>query len=215
MSLPKKIIKIDNPDKTFHEKWSDTRDWLDIPHPFRAVLFGSPNSGKSTVVKNIAVRCNPSFKKIIIVHCDPEFTEEYNDMKADIIGEIPAPEEFEGNEKTLVILEDLDYKNFNKQQKNNISRLFGYVSTHKNVSVCLCSQDSFNVPPIVRRCSNLFVFWKTPDLDSISNIARKTGYTACQFREFFKSLTKAHDSLWLDLTKGSPAPCRKNGYILI
>ena len=44
-SLPNKIIPIPNPDKTFHESWSNSRNPLNIPHPFRCVCLGPPNVG--------------------------------------------------------------------------------------------------------------------------------------------------------------------------
>ena len=103
-----------------------------------------------------------------------------------------------------------------KIQKSNLDRLFGFVSTHKNISVALTSQDPFNVPPIVRRCSNLWVLWRGPDLDAMSVVARKTGMKASVFLKLFDELMPDEiDALWLDLTKASPYPMRKNGFTLI
>ena len=39
-----------------------------------------------------------------------------------------------GDVKSLVILDDLDYKTMNKTQKRNVDRLFGYVLTHKQAA---------------------------------------------------------------------------------
>ena len=64
--LPKKILPIDNPDKEFHEAWDDKRDMLNIPHPFRSVLLGPPNVGKTTVVKNLIIRQDPPFEEIFV-----------------------------------------------------------------------------------------------------------------------------------------------------
>ena len=44
--LPNKIIPISNADKSFHEKWYDKRNMLNIPHPFRACCLGPPNVGE-------------------------------------------------------------------------------------------------------------------------------------------------------------------------
>ena len=107
----------------------------------------------------------------------------------EIRGDIPPPEDWDGTDKHLVIIDDLEVKGLGKEQKRNLDRLFGYVSTHKNISVCLCSQDAFNVPPIVRRCSNLWVLWRGPDLDAMACVARKSGLSAAELRTIFDSFT--------------------------
>jgi len=211
--LPKELIAIPNDDKKFHEKWKSGRDLLNFPHPFRGVFMGPPNMGKSTTVKNLVIRAKPQFEEVLCVHCDPEFTQEYDDIGATMLGEIPAPTEFEGEVKTLVIIDDLDIKNLNKDQKSNLDRLFGFVSTHKNISVCLCTQDVFNLQPNIRRCANLWVLWRSVDLDSMATIARKGGMAVDSFKGIFEDLMKEpRDSLWIDMTPKSPAPMRKNGY---
>jgi hypothetical protein len=214
LRLPNEIIKLPNPDKLFHEKWKEGRNMANLPHPFRGVLLGPPNVGKTTFVKNILLRSNPPFEEIVVIHCDSEYTKEYDDVDAEILNEIPSPEDWEGEVKTLVVLDDLEYKGMNKEQKRNLDRLFGYVSTHKNISCLLCSQDAFNVPPIVRRCSNIFVLWKCPDMDSMANISRKSGLKKDELSNIFKNVcNEGRDSLMIDLTPKSPYPLRKNLFI--
>ena len=214
--LPNKLLALPNADKSFHERWYKGRNLLNFPHPWRGVFLGPPNCGKSTTIKNILLRAKPAFEEIFCVHCDAEFTKEWDDCNVTMLPEIPAPEEWLGEVKTLVILDDLEYKGMGRDQKANLDRLFGFVSTHKNISVALTSQDPFNVPPIVRRCSNLWVLWPLSDIDAMSNTARKTGLKTDNFRSIFKQLmADSKDSLWLDMTSGSPAPQRKNGYEVI
>lgn len=216
--LPKEILHIKNADKGFHEKWTKGRDPLNIPHPFRCVLMGKPNSGKSTIIKNLILRALPEFEKVIIVHCDPENTREYDDLGENIImlGDIPSPEEWNAQEKTLCILDDIELTKLPKDQKRCLSRLFGYVSTHKNVSVCLTSQDCFSIDPLVRRCSNLWVIWKPTDLDAFNMIGKKCGMTSAGLNHIFdKFMPNTRDSLWIDLTDNSPFPLRKNGYEML
>jgi hypothetical protein len=213
--LPDKIIPIKNDDKEFHESWTPNRNMLNICHPFRAVILGTPNCGKSTTAKNLIIRQDPPFEEVFIIHCDYENTKEYDDIGAQMLGEIPAPEEWEGQKKTLVILDDLEYKQMSKIQKKNLDRLFGYVSTHKNISVILCAQDPFNVPPCVRRMSNLWILWKINDTDSLNTCARKAGLKKNEMNDIFSMFTDPRDSLWIDMTSQSPWPMRKNGFIPI
>lgn len=216
IKLPREIIPLKNPDKDFHEKWTKNRDPLNIIHPARILCLGPPNSGKGTIVKNLIIRADPEYEEIYVVHCDAEYTKEWDDIGAYMLSEIPSPDEWKGKKKTLVILDDLEYHSMNKIQKRNLDRLFGFVSTHKNVSICLCAQDSFSVPPIVRRCSNVFILWKMNDLDSLAQTARKTGMKSSNLNTIFTELmSKPHDSLWIDLTDKTPYPLRKNGYELI
>lgn len=214
--LPNKILALPNPDKTFHEKWYSGRNMLNIPHPWRGVFLGPPNCGKGTVVKNLLLRAKPQFEEVVCIHCDPEYTQEWEDIGAEMLDEIPAPEDWEGAVKTLVILDDLEFKGMSKEQRRRLDRLYGFVSTHKHISVALCSQDTFNVPPIVRRCSNLWILWRCPDLDAMATCARKTGMKSGNFNAIFNQLDiKDHNSLWLDMTEHTPYPKRKNGFTLI
>ena len=214
--LPNIIIPIENADKAFHEKWDKSRNMLNFPHPFRCVALGPPNVGKTTIVKNLILRAKPQFERVYVIHCDPDYTQEYDDVGGELLSEIPTPEEWEGECKSLVVLDDLEFKRASKEQQRNLDRLFGFVSTHKNISCILCSQDPFNVPPIVRRCSNLWILWKCSDLDAMSTCARKTGMKSQNFNDIFSQLMKtSKDSLWLDMTDGSPYPLRKNGYEII
>jgi hypothetical protein len=216
MRLPNEIIALPNLDKAFHEKWKKGRNMLNIPHPFRCVALGPPNCGKGTVVKNILLRAKPAFEEVFVIHCDPDFTKEWDDIGGVMMSDIPNPEDWKGEVKTLVVLDDLEFKGMCKDQRRNLDRLFGFVSTHKNISIILCAQDTFNVPPIVRRCSNLWVLWKMQDMDSLSQTARKTGMSAQNFNTIFNELMMSdHDSLWIDTTSKTPYPLRKNGYTLI
>jgi hypothetical protein len=215
--LPKKLIPIDNPDKKFHEKWDTKRDMLNFPHPYRAILVGVPNCGKSTTMMNIIVRANPPFQKLVVIHADWQNTHEYDslgtgDDSVSIIGHIPPPEEIAGDVKTLIVIDDLDFKAFNKNDISNVCKLFSYVSTHKNVSIMLSRQTFHDIPIAVRRCSNLFIFWPNHDTSDLERIARKVNLTPKQFVDFMGMLNGPKQSFWIDRTPKSPYPYRLNGY---
>jgi len=211
--LPSEILAFPNADKDFHETWQPNRDLLSIPHPFRAVLLGPPNSGKSTVVKNLLLRADPDFDKLYVIHADPIGTHEYDDCKAIMLPEIPQPGDWPNDkEKKLVVVDDIDVKRLGREQQSNLDRLFGYVSTHKNISCILCSQDTFNVPAGIRRCANIWVLWKSPDVNAVKMCAARCGNL--DFDKLFEKNCKCpHDSIWVDMSDGTPKKLRRNGYL--
>lgn len=205
-----------NKDKEFHEHWTKKRSIMNIPHPFRCVLCGPPNSGKTSMILNLLMSNYPYFEEVIIIHCDPEYTQEYDNLNAIMCNEIPSPDQWDGEKKTLVILDDLEYKQMTRDQRRNLDRLFGFVSTHKNISVCLSAQDAFNIPTGVRRCANLWVLWKIDDMDSIKTLSRKIKLSAKEISQLFNNyLIRPHDSLMIDNTDNSPYKLRKNGTQII
>ena len=217
LNLPKKIISISNADKKWHEKWESGRYLLNLPHPHRAVICSLPNCGKTCTVKNILIRQDPPFKKLFVIHIDGNWTEEYDDVEpTKFLDSIPPPDSylFDGKTKTAVILEDLEYKFMNRRELKNLDMLMGYVSTHKNVSVYVLTQDFYNLPVSVRRMANVWILGKYHDIESLNMISRKCNIE--NFKELFaEHVQGVHDYLWIDNTKDSPAPLRKNGYQLI
>ena len=217
--LPDKILAIPNMDKTFQEKWHDGRNLLNFPHSWRCVITARPNTGKTTIIKNILIRQDPMFQRIYVVHIDPD-TLDYDDVDGcHIIDSIPHRSDpiFNGRYKTLIILDDLEYKFMDKKQLRNLDRLFGYVSSHKNVSCAVISQDAYNIPPCVRRMSNIWILGRiNNDMSSFHTIAGKCGMKREDFDYIFdRYITGDHDTLWIDRTKNTPAEHRINGYTII
>lgn len=211
--LPDRLVVLPNPDKKWHEKWTPDRSRINFTHPYRMTVVGVPNSGKSNAILNCILHADPPFEAILCVHGDPEGTSEYERINATMLDDIPDYKSFKGERKTLVIIDDLELKQMTKAQLKNLDRLFGYVSTHKNVSIILTSQSFYNVPPIARRCSNVFVLWKTPDLSSFSTVAKRVGMKSDKFLDLFHDHVRdIHDSIWIDLTAGTKYPFRLNGF---
>lgn len=218
--LPQEIIAFSNADKKWHEKWTDDRDLLNFPHPNRVVLTGPPNRGKTTIVKNLIARAWPPFQRVVIVYPGGhEGTSEYDDIKGasvEFLDAIPEtdwwPTVKDGAEKTLCIIDDFELKQLDKKSLSNLDRLSGHVSTHRNVTLYICAQNFYNIPPIVRRTSDLFIMWAPRDMTSINSVADRVGL---DLHALFKQCPEQHDSLWVDLTPKSPAPIRKNGFELL
>ena len=147
------------------------------------------------------MRADPPFEEVFIIHSLSD-TKEYDNLdNCTILDQIPSPNEWLGEVKTLVILDDLEFKGMDKDQRRNLDRLFGTVSTHKQISVCLACQDCFSVPASCRRCANLWVLWKMTDMDALSTVARRTNMNSKSFRHIFdKIITEFHYSLLIDLT---------------
>lgn len=216
--LPNRILIIPNEDKKFHEHWHKGRNMLNIIHPFRCCLVGPPNSGKTLITKNIIMRADPPFRKIIVVHGLGD-TREYDDIligteNNGILHELPELDELENVDcKCLVILDDIDFKGLSKEQSHILNRLYGTLSTHKNISVIAATQDFFQMKPIVRRCCNFFVLWRPYELSGIVKISRKAGVPSSVLKKLFNEYCPdKHDSIWVDKTEGTPYPLRINGY---
>lgn len=218
-ALPRQLIAIGNKDKAFHETWEDEddRDPLNFPHPFRIIAAGPPNVGKSTCVKNIILRANPPFEKVVIIHADHKETKEYEDLGehgVEMTSVIPEPSGWDGTKKTLAVIDDIDVSRLGKQQKMALDRLFGYVSTHKNTSVISCGQEFFAQPTTLRRCANVLIIWKSPDENNMRCIAVRVGLP--DLGGLMKKICPEYtDSLWFDTTQGTPYPLRKNGYVML
>ena len=220
--LPKELIYIPNADKHFHEEWQDGDDALDFPHPFSCLLAsgGKPNLRKTNTAKNIIVRQSPPFEKILLIHCGGRVTKEWGDFNAELLEEIPHPyddEIFDPKVKTLLILEDLNFPDgFNEESRKRIDRIYGYTSTHQNLSIICTAQGFFSIPHMIRLMSNVIIVWKTQDMDSLETIRRRVDMKRPDWLYMFNNfIKKKHDSLWIDNTKNTPYPLRVNGYQII
>lgn len=211
------LVVIHNKDKTWHEKWTDGRNWCNFPHPFRCLLIGTPGCGKTSAAQNILINQNPPFEELIIVHVDKDYSEEWDNCEpTEITSEIPDFRKIDGKVKKLIVFEDIEFSHMNPKQLGALSRLWGYCSTHKNTSIISCQQDPSAIPSIMRRLSSIFVLWKALDMKILDLYASKFGIPKGAIQKLMAKYCKNNwDGIWLDNTSGSPAPIRLNCFIPI
>jgi len=217
--LERKLYVMDNSDKKgWSERWTPDRDPLNIPH-MRCILSGRPNVGKSNTVRNLILRADPPYTRLIIIHCD-KHTTEWDDMSPTLITDkVPAPTSpiWGGTDiKTLCVLDDVSFRGMSKKQKSNLIMLFRNVSSHRNTNIALTCHNFFSVSIELRRSANFFVIWKSRDTRNIKALASRVGYPPNEFLELMNTYCRDHyDSIWVDCTPRSPYALRRNGYQLI
>ena len=214
---PRKIIGLPNPDKLKHETYEDYPSDFNIarfPVPFRCVILGKVNSGKSLIVKHILMarqEAKPKFKEVYIVHgC--ENSEEYDDVEpTEIMKEIPSYTDFDPDTLKLLIIDDFDFTMITREQLTRLSELFRFGSTHCNMSIILAHQSWFRIPKIIKDTANVFVIFRPHDLDELKTIGRRVGLSKDVIVNIFDShLPNWRDSLCIDLNPKSPSKFRKN-----
>jgi len=217
----KKIIAFHNADKKKAENWSkisESEDIANFPCPFRALFLGAPNSGKSNMIKNLIIHQKPRFTDIYVIHQDSDGTKEWNDLDyTGLLNDVPDIEFFneiteeEPDKKILIIIDDLEMANAPKLRIHNLSVLMRYISSHKNISVCLTSQNFFSVKPDVRKNANLFFVWKPVARNEIALIENRVGLKKGMLSDMFAEFRKSqYDGFCFDFSLDSPAPIRFN-----
>ena len=166
------------------------------------------------------------FDQLFVVHEDyredGSGTSEYDDCDPTaMLGDVPdllywneitAGDDPDGPPvKRLVILDDLELTSANRERLKNLALLFRYVSSHKGMSIILCHQSFFDVPAVVKKCSNVFVIWKPRATSEYALLDNRCGLQKGTLRMLFKDIAPGErDSVMIDHTSGSPAPIRLN-----
>lgn len=148
----KSLPHVPNPDKKGFETWSTSRNMVNFPHPYRCLITGPPNSGKSTLVLNILLAAQPTFDNIFILHPEtfesnvPEVDELKNnnilvtdgkDGKPLVIDEyagvhftgslkyFPSETYFDTikKKKNLLIIDDIEIRNYIKKRPYREKRI--------------------------------------------------------------------------------------------
>jgi ribosomal protein S8E len=211
---PRELVVLKNADKKKHETYRKGDSALRFCHPYRVALLGGVNSGKSMIVKNILIATQaraPKFHQVIVIHGDVH-TKEYSDCDVtQIRSSIPEISELDPDIKKLLIFDDTDFTNINKEDMRRISEIWRFGSTHRNTSILLSHQAFFKVPSIIRTCTNVFIIFAPRDLDSLACIGRRIGLRKETMMSLFKTeLSEYRDCLTVNLIPSCPHVFYKN-----
>ena len=212
LRLPNRIIPIScSEKKSWREKWNEGRNLLNLPHSFRLLCIGPPDAGKSTLIKNIIIRAKPEFERILLYHFGSG--SEYDDVDAEHIDELNPLDYEDNDEKVLIIIEDCCFKNCSKEMRQNLNRLFGYTSSHCNLSIALTAQNPYDIDPSIRRMANTISLWRNHDMNSLNTLSSRCGIKKQDMEYVMCNILKnPHDFLLIDLQTNTPAKYRINGF---
>jgi hypothetical protein len=194
----KKIMSIfvfENKEKK--ERIWDEEDLSNWAKPFRCLIQGLPDCGKTCLIKNIITRQKPFFTKIYLFHPN-ERTQEYDGINYEMLTEIPSPEEaidlFDPLEQNLLIIDDKQFVTASKVQKMNLDKLLSYISTHNNLSVLIACQNLFtqNISSQSTYC-NIFCLFGVHNLLNLYHLAAKVGLSYDKLKHLLRNIKNDHD----------------------
>ena len=185
------------------------------PHPVKALFLGGCGRGKTNLIKNAILqhqggRGRP-FKELYVITCSP-LCKEYDDMEyTGLLTEIPDADFFSGKDKVACILDDFEMSNLSTSDKRKLSTLFRYVATHRNVSIFCGFQSAFDTPPIIRKCSDVFVIYKPNNRQEIDTLANRLNLESRDMRYIYKHICNGvYDALCVNNIPGAPYRLTKN-----
>ncbi len=220
--LKDEIIHIKNLDKDtgWCEQWEPNQSVALLPHPFRLCALGGPGRGKTMQFKQIFLKHQQAaerpFQFLYVITVDPGNSKEWDDAEpTDVMGYMPPSSLFDGNAKTLVVIDDYEFKKANSEDLRNLTTLARFVSTHRNTSVMMSYQSFFDTPSILRKICNAFIVFKPNGKKELTDISNRCGIDAGFMKRFFTKFNDGHDSLFIDLTKNTPYHIRHNIFNVI
>ena len=155
----------------------------------------------------------PRFKEVYLIHQDAGYTKEYKDLECtQELDDVP-PLEFWENDgphiKRAVIVDDLELTAANKQRMKNLAIMFRYASTHKGLTIYFAHQSFFDICPLIKKMSNVYILWKPRARNELAMIENRVGLPQDTLKELFKTVATGHrSSICVDMTENSPAPLR-------
>ena len=186
--------------------------------PFRMVVIGSSNSGKSNMIRNLLTReefgYNKHFGSNIIIFSrtlglDSTWsclklpkTHLYTEWDEEVVREIMAYSKKQKN-GVLILLDDLisDPNAFNKKNSNLLTELF-YTGRHYGISVCITSQRLHAVPSgMLSNCSQMCVFALKTKRERESFLEIVNSYESLE-QKYCYAVEKPYSFIYLNLQTG-------------
>ena len=226
--LPRDIVAFRSGDKVgAEERWDEQRcrDLANFPAPCRILLLGPPSCGKSVTAQNLLIHAKPRYEELYVVHEDAGTTRDYEQADPTaMMPEVPSlefwsalPERHEDGPlkgkriKRLVIVDDLETSGAAKERIKRLGILVRYCSSHKFLTVVICHQSAFDLPPLVRKMCNVVCVWKPRGRQELALISNRVGADPGLLEHLFNTAaTGPRDCITLDFTVDTPAPLRLN-----
>lgn len=117
----------------------------------------------------------------------------------------------------LFIIDDIDLISFCKKRSEmrneRLNKLFSFVSSHKNLSIIVSSQDaSSQLPGFVLKMCNAITIYRVLDEYIIATMARKISMAYKKLKALLRLCKGKHDSITFDFTDDTKYPLRLNIY---
>jgi hypothetical protein len=173
-----------------------------ISHPFRMIVCSYSGGGKTNFILNLIYNTPSTFGKIVI--CTKNKDEPlYNFLEEKIkdgltivegIDNIPNLDEFDKNEQSLVIFDDLVL------EKNQKLIAEYYIRCRKlNCSVAYLSQSFFGIPKVIRGNANYIVLKKLANLRDINLLISEynLGIDKDKMISMYKKATSEQDNFMI------------------
>lgn len=215
------LIIFDCVDKKDQEHWTQSRSFINKPRPYRLALIGPPNSGKSSICKNLILQANPEYSSVFVIsNGSSKEWEDFSDLQisVDELHDDNAINIFTSDVvgHRIVIIDDVEMVSINKKLRSFFNMLFKHVSSHYNLSIVVSIQEYKMLPIELRANLNIFCLsLNIKDVESISILGKKIGLSYKQFKKLFTDLkntteNKQFSYLVIDNTTNSPVPASLN-----
>jgi len=178
-------------------------------HPFRCLIAGPSESGKTNLVKNIIFQNQELIYEPPdnITYCYAEWQSKYDIIKnfnsnIKFIQGLPEISEFNPSCKNLLILDDLMHL---CSEDESILNLFTTASHHKSISVFLMTQNIFPVGKYSRtislNCNYLILMSNPRDKRQIGDLSRQMYPKQSKYviEAFEDAVLKEYGYLFIDL----------------
>jgi hypothetical protein len=203
---PTDYLVFENPDKR------DAGDVTtsELSWPWRHCIVGPPGSGKRVLALNQILRMKERPARTVVIHLD-KTTREY-DRVADEIYTLDDGFDFtslgDGEQRTLLILDELPWANLTKDQRGSLFTMCAYASTHKSCSVQIMTQVFARIPTEVRRCCSAFSFFPGCDRHQLPHMAMAVGVDLHELNSLLCLTRSRQESITVDTAVPADHPLR-------